>query len=103
MIAKNLQGDIIEICNTSGAAVITYTYDAWGNVLSISGTQTTGIGAMPLFRYRRYYCDTDTGLYYLQTRYYDPATARFINAGEQFHTDLNYNSPKYLHDYKDAL
>ena len=36
-------------------------------------------GGNPL-RYRGYIYDTETGFYYLQSRYYDPANHRFINA-----------------------
>ena len=66
---KNLQGDIIAIYNTSGTAVATYKYDAWGNVISATGT----MASVNPFRYRGYYYDTETGFYYLQSRYYDPA------------------------------
>ena len=73
---KNLQGDIIAIYNTSGTSVATYKYDAWGNVISATGT----MASVNPFRYRGYYYDTETGFYYLQSRYYDPAIGRFINA-----------------------
>ena len=53
-----------------------YAYDAWGNILSQSGSMA---GVNPL-RYRGYYYDSETGFYYLQSRYYDPANRRFINA-----------------------
>ena len=53
-----------------------YTYDAWGNILSSSGTMAE---KNPL-RYRGYYYDSETGYYYLQSRYYDPTTRRFLNA-----------------------
>lgn len=53
-----------------------YVYDAWGKVLSSSGTLAN---VNPL-RYRGYYYDTETRLYYLQSRYYDPVVKRFINA-----------------------
>ena len=61
-----------------------YTYDAWGNV-----TATTAAGNVPgvntlvyrnPIRYRGYVYDNETGWYYLQSRYYDPANHRFINA-----------------------
>ena len=64
----------------------TYTYDPWGKVLSVtngSGTAITDpyqVGALNPLRYRGYYYDTDTQLYYLQSRYYDPEVSRFINA-----------------------
>ena len=82
---KNTLGDIIAIRNSNGDVVARYTYDAWGNhkVLKASGTTDTNqssIGNINPFRYRGYYYDTETGFYYLQTRYYDPTICRFINA-----------------------
>ena len=77
---KNLQGDIIRICNISGNTVVEYTYDAWGKVTSITGSLASTVGQANPFRYRGYYYDTETGLYYLQTRYYDPEVGRFLNA-----------------------
>ena len=76
----NLHGDVTAILNTSGTAVVTYTYDAWGNILSTSGSMASTLGAHNPLRYRGYVYDTETGLYYLQSRYYDPQVGRFINA-----------------------
>ena len=72
----NLQGDVISIITHWGESYGTYTYDAWGNVLSVSGD----IAKLNPIRYRGYYYDTETGLYYLGSRYYDPVVRRFINA-----------------------
>ncbi len=68
---KNQQGDVIAITNKDGEVVCRYTYDAWGKVTSITGSLTV-MGQVNPFRYRGYYYDTETGLYYLQSRYYDP-------------------------------
>ena len=79
---KNLQGDVVAIYSSNGIKVATYTYnDAWGNhtVSYSNGGVSTGAYYNP-FRYRGYYYDTDLGMYYLQSRYYDPNTCRFINA-----------------------
>ena len=81
---KDAQGNIIAILDYSGDVVVEYKYDAWGNhaVLDASGmdiTAETHIGNMNPFRYRGYYYDTETDLYFLQTRYYDPETGRFIS------------------------
>ena len=73
----NLQGDVIRIIDTAGATICTYTYDAWGRLLNSSTNQI--FKANPI-RYRGYYYDTESGLYYLGSRYYDPAVKRFINA-----------------------
>jgi RHS repeat-associated protein len=77
---RNGQNDIIGILNSSGVQVVYYTYDSWGNPKSTTGTLATTIGVDNPFRYRGYYFDSDTGLYYLNSRYYDPAVERFINA-----------------------
>ena len=79
---KNLQGDIIAVYNSAGTKVATYTYsDAWGNhsVSYTNGGDSTGAIYNP-FRYRSYYYDSDLGMYYLQSRYYDANICRFINA-----------------------
>ena len=82
---KNLQGDITKIVNHQGKVMVEYTYDAWGNILkeksNVSPSYATVKEFNP-FRYSGYVYDTDTGLYYLQSRYYDPKTGRFINADD---------------------
>ena len=72
---KNLQGDILKVITATGTEAATYTYDAWGKLLTSTGDMAE---ANPI-RYRGYYYDTETGLYYLQSRYYDPEISRFIN------------------------
>ena len=71
----NLQGDVVKLIQENGHVVAQYTYDAWGNVSS-SGR----LAEINPLRYRGYYYDSETGFYYLQSRYYDPANRRFINA-----------------------
>ena len=78
---QNLQGDVIALVDSAnGNTVVTYTYDAWGNVLSTNGSLATTLGVLNPFRYRGYVYDSETKLYYLQSRYYDPEMGRFINA-----------------------
>jgi len=79
----NLQGDVVKLIDQDGAVAAAYAYDAWGNILSQSGNMAE---KNPL-RYRGYYYDSETGFYYLQSRYYDPATRRFINADAYASTD----------------
>ena len=66
--------------DSTGTRVVEYTYDSWGKLLSTTGTLATTLGADNPFRYRGYYYDAETGLYYLQTRYYDLEVCRFISA-----------------------
>ena len=79
---KNLFGDIVAVYNSSGVKVISYTYDAWGNqTVQWHDSYSTNFNAYyNPFRYRGYYYDTDTGFYYLQSRYYNPQWGRFLNA-----------------------
>lgn len=71
-------GDIVGIADAAGNLIASYTYDAWGKVTSVTGSNTA-IGELNPFRYRSYYYDSDIQLYYLQSRYYDPEIGRFIN------------------------
>ena len=73
-------GDVMEILDKDGNAVVSYLYDAWGAPISITGPMASTLGAQNPIRYRGYYYDTETGLYYLQSRYYDPVVGRFLNA-----------------------
>ena len=86
LLVSNIQGDIIGIYDSNGTRVATYVYDAWGRILSTTGTGANTIGVYNPFRYRGYYYDTETSLYYLNSRYYDPNICRFIN------TDIYINS-----------
>ena len=60
----------------------TYRYDAWGKAISVTGTLAGTVGAANPYRYKSYYYDTDTGLYYLQSRYYDAGVQRFVSEDE---------------------
>ena len=77
---KNLQGDVIRIIDLAGTDVASYVYDAWGNIKDTKGEPT--IREINPIRYRGYVYDTETSLYYLQSRYYDPFTGRFLNADD---------------------
>ena len=83
---RNGQGDIIGIIDGTGSIAAKYSYDAWGTPIAITdgaGNDVSGnvshIANINPFRYRGYFYDVETGLYYLQSRYYDPQVGRFIN------------------------
>ena len=78
---KNLQGDIIAIVDQGADTVARYSYDAWGKIASITGSNIN-IAHINPFRYRSYYYDEETLLYYLQSRYYNPVVGRFVNSDE---------------------
>ena len=94
---KNLLGDIDRIYDANKNLVAEYKYDAWGNhrVYTSGGIDITenmsynsSVAKLNPFRYRGYYYDAETGLYYLNSRYYDPSIGRFINAD-----DISYIQP----------
>ena len=90
----NAQGDVIALLNANGTLAASYNYGAWGNysVHDKDGKKNTSasfIGHINPLRYRGYYYDAETGFYYLQSRYYDPAICRFINADTFATTDAN--------------
>ena len=99
-LLTNMQGDVIAIYNEAGQKIYEYAYDAWGNILRSAQISTGGRAANQVnpFRYRGYYYDTDTGLYYLQSRYYNPQWGRFLNADGYVSTGtglLGYNMYAY--------
>ena len=90
----NAQGDVIALLNANGTLAASYNYGAWGNysVHDDKGakiTKASFIGHINPLRYRGYYYDRETRLYYLQSRYYDFANCRFINADTFATTDAN--------------
>ncbi len=94
---KNLQGDIERIVTSDcKTRMITYSYDAWGNMtyeLNSRDIQTM-LGSMLMLAnnvvtYRGYTYDFETGLYYLQSRYYSPEWGRFLNADSYCDTETS--------------
>lgn len=93
---KDAQGNIIAILDSNGTVVVKYNYDAWGrhNITDGDGEpimDAEHIGYLNPFRYRSYYYDVETRLYYLQTRYYDPEVGRFISQD-----DVDYAEPEVI-------
>ena len=76
----NLQGDVVGIVDSSGTTVVTYRYNVWGVPEWSDGTTNATLESLNPLRYRGYVYDQETGLYYLQSRYYNPTWGRFINA-----------------------
>ena len=77
----NLQGDVVGLADAAtGKIIAKYLYDAWGKCVSVENAGGYTIGTANPFRYRGYYYDTETGFYYLNSRYYNPEIGRFLNA-----------------------
>jgi len=86
----NSRGDIEVIYNADGTLHARYDYDAYGKILGVTAPDGTNITApyaianLNPLRYRSYVYDNETGLYYLQSRYYDPVICRFINSDPSY-------------------
>jgi RHS repeat-associated protein len=83
---KNLQGDVVALYDENGVRKVEYLYDAWGNCTTIYGAGTDLAKSNPI-RYRGYYFDRETGLYYLNARYYNPQWRRFISPDDSAYLD----------------
>lgn len=88
---RNIQNDIVALVDKSGKTVVNYVYDSWGKLLSITGSLKDTVGIQNPFRYRGYYYDNETGMYYLKNRYYDPGLRRFICSDEMGSLDIQEN------------
>jgi len=108
---KNAQGDVVGILDKCYQPLANYIYNSWGKLVSITDQNNndvtqdlTHIGNINPLRYRGYYYDNETQLYYLNTRYYDPNTCRFLNADENPESGDNLfayclNNPVNYSDY----
>ena len=89
---KDGQGNIAALIDSSGNVVVEYKYDAWGDhVIVLSDSSNENLAKANPIRYRGYYYDEETGLYYLKSRYYDPETGRFITID-----DISYIDPETI-------
>ena len=89
---KNLKGDIIAIVDKDANVVAQYSYDSWGFCSIAFDTSDINIANVNPFRYRSCYYDNETGLYYMQSRYYDSTIGRFINADMPEYALLSMNA-----------
>ena len=85
---RDLLGVINGIYDSQGNLVVTYTYDAYGNLQGINDTSSLGIGTINKVRYKGYYFDEETSFYYCHTRYYVPRWTRWLSGD-----DVNYLDP----------
>lgn len=108
----NQMSDVIAVTDSDGNIIAQYVYDEWGKLLNVytvnedSAEQIEVANANPL-RYRGYYYDTETGYYYLQSRYYDASICRFINADipeiTQMSKDLSTDSNLFAYCNNDPV
>ena len=86
---RNIQGDVVGVYNSSGTKLVTFKYDAYGNC-TVNGDAV--LAQYCKIRYRGYYFDAETGLYWVQTRYYNPEWCRWISPDT-----LDYLDPETAH------
>ena len=93
---KNLQGDIVAVYDDSGVMLVSYVYDAWGNfsIDYYNNGEATSVTKNNI-TYRGYYYDKDLGMYYLQSRYYDPVIGRFISPDDPSYLGANGDLTSY--------
>lgn len=100
---KNLFGDILGILDSHGTEFVKYEYNSWGKLLNLTDYSSNGLGRRNPFRFKGYYYDEELGMYYLNSRYYDPETGRFVSADdvEVLKTTPTALTDKNLYSYCD--
>ena len=84
----NHAGDVEQLYHTDGTLAARYSYDAWGQTVRVKNangvtiTDANHIANVNPIRYRGYYYDAETDFYYVQSRYYDPLSKRFVSADD---------------------
>ena len=79
------------IVDLNGSIIVKYNYDAYGNIKSISDVSGGNIGQLNPFRYKGYYYDDDTDMYYCKSRFYVPKWRRWLNSDS-----INYLDPQNI-------
>ena len=89
---KNQQGDITAIINSQGIIQVEYRYDARGNIIYINTPSGSSLDPnINPYTYRGYRYDSETGLYYCNSRYYNPQWGRWLNLDS-----INYLDPSSI-------
>lgn len=103
---RNVLGDILDILDASGHAVVSYSYDPWGKPEMSNDGTTAGQDLMSLnpFLYRGYVYDQESGFYYLMSRYYDPDLCRFLSADDVLPEPGDFSALNpYAYCYNDPI
>ena len=92
---KYVFDSIIGIIDSNYNIIVEYKYDTWGNIIGVfdeNGNDISNnpnhIGNLNPYRYRGYYYDRETNLYYLGYRYYSPTHHRFISTDCATYDDI---------------
>ena len=93
---RNAQNDVVRIVDSANETVVSYQYDSWGKLLSCEDTSENDIVSfINPYTYRGYYYDSDTEMYFLKSRYYNPELCRFISADD---SDILFCTPDDITD-----
>ena len=92
---KNIQGDVVAIVDKDAQTIARYAYDAWGVPDIKMDSSDCQIATINPFRYRGYYYDEETNLYYLQSRYYNSSMGRFLNSDDVDYLGMSGTSASY--------
>lgn len=100
MYLKNLQNDVMGIVDENNNIIVKYYYDAYGNIINTIDDSNINLSKINRFTYRSYYQDEETGWYYLNSRYYNPLSCRFVTMDDIGYlgasgTILSYNLFSY--------
>ena len=76
---RDFMQNILGIIDSNGNLVVKYNYNAYGKITATTGSQATTIGAYNPFRFKGYYYDAETSMYYCKSRYYVPEWCRWLN------------------------
>ena len=99
----NLQGDVVALIDADGTQMVEYIYDAWGYLISKTGKMAATLGTLNPFRYRGYVYDEETGLYYLESRYYNPAWYRFVSIDCRIANIFNIINNAWAYCYNEPI
>ena len=97
----NLQGDTVGLVDASGTECVRYTYDAWGRMLSITGTKATTLGLLQPFRYRGYVYDEEIRSSANDVDYYVNEFCNKLSTAKRLKEQ--YSKYNYYAVHKDAI
>ena len=94
---RDMLQTILGIVDSNGNSIVEYNYDAWGNIVSFVDESSCSLAKINPFKYKGYYYDDETQLYWVSSRYYSPEFGRFLQVSDV--SELNPHSINGLNLY----